>query len=44
MWVTETLIFDILPLKKSYQQLYQEESATIVMNIDGWGEAINYEF
>ncbi|MFE3846056.1 hypothetical protein ACFL1L_04265 [Thermoplasmatota archaeon] len=44
MWVTETLIFNILPLKKSYQQLYSEESGTIVMNIDGWGESINYEF
>ena len=44
MWVTETLIFNILPLKKSYQQLYQEESDTIIMNTDGWGESIYYDF
>jgi len=44
MWVTETLIFNILPLKKSFQSLYHEESDTIVMNIEGWSEPIHYDF
>ena len=44
MWVTETLIFNILPLKKSYQQSYNEESGTIVLNIEGWEDSIYYEF
>ena len=44
MWVKETLIFNILPLKKSYQLSYHEESGTIVMNIEGWGESINFDF
>ena len=44
MWVTETLIFNIIPLQKSYQNSYNEESGTIVMNIEGWNESINYDF
>jgi len=44
MWVTETLIFNILPLQNSYQNSYNEESGTIVMNIEGWNESINYDF
>jgi hypothetical protein len=43
MWVTETLIFNIIPLKNSYQELY-EESGTIVMNIEDWEDSINYDF
>ena len=44
MWITETLMFNILPLQKSYQNSYNEESGTIVMNIEGWNESINYDF
>ncbi len=43
MWVTETLIFNIIPLKNSYQELY-EESGTIVLNIEDWEDSINYDF
>lgn len=43
MWVTETLIFNIIPLKNSYQELY-EESGTIVMNIEDWEDSISYDF
>ena len=44
MWVTETLLFNILSLKISYQRLYNEKNGTIIMKIDGWGESISYEF
>jgi hypothetical protein len=44
MWITETLVFSILPLKRSWQQSYNEKSGIIVMNIQGWIESINYEF
>jgi hypothetical protein len=44
MWVTETIIFNMLPLKKSYQRSYHEEFGTIIMNIEGWNESINYDF
>lgn len=44
MWVTETLIFNVIPLQKSYQNSYNEESGTIVMNIEGWNESIKYDF
>lgn len=43
MWLTETLIFNILPLKNSYNELY-EESGTIIINIQGWEDPINYNF
>jgi hypothetical protein len=44
MWITETLTFNILPLKDSYQKSYYEESGIIIMNIDGWNIPLNYEF
>ena len=44
MWITETLIFKILPLEESWQQSYNSKSGTIIMNIQGWSEPINYEF
>jgi hypothetical protein len=44
MWVTENYIFNILPLKKSWQQSYQQNSGIIIMNIEGWNQPINYEF
>jgi len=44
MWITETLIFIILPLKESWQQSYNNKSGTIIMNIQGWSEPIDYEF
>jgi len=44
MWITETLAFNILQLKESWKQAYNESSGIIVMNIQGWNEPINYEF
>jgi hypothetical protein len=44
MWITETLTFNLIPLKTSYQNSYHEESDTIVMNIEGWDESITYDF
>jgi hypothetical protein len=44
MWITKTLVFNLVNLKESWQNLYQEESGTIIMNIDGWEDPIYYEF
>jgi len=44
MWITETLIFNIFPLKESWQKSYNNNSGIIIMNIQGWSESINYEF
>ena len=44
MWITEEIAFNLLPLKKSWQQAYHEKSGIIVMNIQGWEESIYYEF
>jgi hypothetical protein len=44
MWITETLLFNIFPLRESYQSLYHEEAGTIIMNIETWGEPIKYDF
>ena len=44
MWITETLIFNIFPLKESWQKSYNNISGIIIMNIQGWSESINYEF
>jgi len=44
MWITEIMTFNLLPLKKSWQQEYNKKSGIIVMNIQGWEESIYYEF
>ena len=44
MWITENLDFNLLPLKKSWQHLYQQKSGTIVMNVEGWEQSIYYKF
>jgi hypothetical protein len=44
MWITETLTFNLLPLKELYKKSYYEKSGTIIMNIDEWNEPLNYEF
>jgi hypothetical protein len=44
MWITETYIFNLSPLKESWQQSYNENSGIIIMNIEGWNDSINYEF
>ena len=44
MWITEEMVFNLLTLKKAWQQSYHEKSGTIVMNVEGWEESIYYEF
>ncbi len=43
-WLTEELSFDLSPLKQAYQQGYLEDSATIIMHLEGTEDAINYQF
>jgi hypothetical protein len=45
-YFTEQFIFNLSPLKERYQELYQEDSATIIMRIEGNTEnfSINYSF
>jgi hypothetical protein len=45
-YFTEQFIFNLSPLKERYQELYQEDSATIVLRIEGGKEnfSINYSF
>ena len=43
-WLTEDLSFDLSPLKQAYQQAYSEDSATIILNLEGSEDAINYQF
>ena len=44
MWITEELVYDLIPLKIAWQQSYNEKSGKIVMNVQGWKESIIYEF
>jgi hypothetical protein len=43
-WITEEMIFNLLPLKKSYQHQYSELSGIIILNLNNWDESIRYEF
>ena len=46
-WVTEAYHFDLTPIKTMYQQAYQEDAGTIVLNLEGLPEdapALVYEF
>ena len=43
-WITEEMIFNLLPLKKTWQEQYNKKSGTIIMNLQGWEESISYEF
>ena len=51
--ITETLVFDLTPLKELYAESYLESSGTIIIyllgyaqlcHIDGWQNLISYEF
>ncbi|MFE3845949.1 hypothetical protein ACFL1L_03720 [Thermoplasmatota archaeon] len=44
MWITETYTFNISPLKESYKELYNEETGSIIMNIEGYNEPMEYSF
>lgn len=43
-WLTEELSYDLSPLKQAYQQGYLEDSAIIIMHLEGNEDAINYQF
>ena len=42
--ITEELIFNLSPLKEAWQDAYQQESGTIIINLEGFDESISYEF
>ena len=44
MWVTEPLMFDMEPLKTSWQESYQQSSGIILLNLEGWDNQLSYEF
>jgi hypothetical protein len=44
MWITQSMVFNLLPLKKAWQQQYNEVSGKIVINLQGWEDSIIYEF
>lgn len=43
-YLTEELLFDLTPLKETWQQTYQQESGTIIIWLDGLEESIVYDF
>jgi len=43
-WITEKMVFNLLPLKKAYQEHYSETSGKIILNLEGWEESITYAF
>ena len=46
-WVEEAYHFDLTPIKTKYQQVYQQDAGTIVLNLANLPEgdpALNYEF
>ena len=42
-WITEGMVFNLLPLKKAYQGQYSA-SGKIILNLEGWEEKITYKF
>lgn len=43
-WITEEMVFNLLPLKKAWQEQYNEKSGKIILNLQSWEELITYEF
>jgi hypothetical protein len=43
-WITEELVFNLLPLKKAYQEQYQLTFGKIILNLDGWEDSLTYKF
>ena len=43
-YLTEELTFDLTPLKEAWQEVYQQESGTIIINLEGFDEPISFEF
>ncbi|UCH71532.1 MAG: hypothetical protein JSW62_03790 [Thermoplasmatales archaeon] len=44
MWITQEEVFNLVPLKRAWQQAYHNISGTIVMNIEGYTDTILYHF
>ncbi len=42
--VTETLLFDLTPLKEAWQESYGQEAGTMTLNLAGAPESIRYQF
>jgi hypothetical protein len=42
--VSEQIVFDLSPLAEAYESAYGSGSATIVINLDGWGGQLDYSF
>ncbi len=43
-WITEEMIFNLLPLKKLYQEQYQVTFAKIILNLEDWEDSLTYKF
>ena len=46
-WVEEVYHFDLMPIKTMYQEAYQQEAGTVVLNLEGVPEdvdALIYKF
>ena len=43
-WITEEKVFNLLPLKKAWQEQYNKTSGTIIINLEGWEKQITYRF
>jgi hypothetical protein len=43
-WITEEMVFNLLPLKKAWQEQYNEMSGTIIMNLENWEKQVTYNF
>lgn len=43
-WFTEVKIFDLTPLKLQYQELYSENSATVILRVQGGQEVFIIDF
>ncbi|HFE44596.1 MAG TPA: hypothetical protein ENJ18_03750 [Nannocystis exedens] len=41
---TEPLQFDLSLLKQAWQDAYQQDSGTIIINLEGWQAPIEYIF
>jgi len=43
-FITEVLFFDLTPLKDAWQQLYQKDSGTMIISLDGFKYPLVYAF
>jgi len=43
-WITEEMIFNLLSLKKAYQEQYQLTFGKIILNLEGWKDSLTYKF